>query len=113
MENLLKKEADDLISQEFDISFISPVCQRFDPWVRKILWRRKWQSTPVIVPGEFHGQRSLVGYSPWGPKESDTIECPSRYTCAKEADLKQPSQRAVLLLASYRQWFSNPTCYTL
>ena len=38
------------------------------------LWRRKWQSTPVLLPGKFHGQRSLVGYSPWGCKESDTTE---------------------------------------
>ena len=37
-------------------------------------WRRKWQPTPVFLPGEFHGQRSLVGYSPWGRKESDTTE---------------------------------------
>ena len=47
---------------------------RFDPWVRKILWRRKWQSTPVFLPGKFQGQRSLVGYSPWGCKELDTTE---------------------------------------
>ena len=47
---------------------------RFDPWVRKIPWRRKWQPTPVLLPGKFHGQRSLVGYSPWGHKESDTTE---------------------------------------
>ena len=40
----------------------------------KILWRRKWQSTPVFLPGESHGRRSLVGYSPWGRKESDTTE---------------------------------------
>ena len=41
-------------------------CRRhgFDPWVGKILWRRKWQPTPVFLPGESHGQRSLVGYSP-------------------------------------------------
>ena len=45
---------------------------RFDPWVRKIPWRRKWQPTPVFLPGKFHGQRSLVGYNPWGCKESDT-----------------------------------------
>ena len=45
-----------------------------DPWVGKILWRRKWQSTLVLLPGKFHGQRSLVGYSPRGRKESDTIE---------------------------------------
>ena len=37
-------------------------------------WRRKWQPTPVFLPGEFHGQRSLAGYSPWGRKESDTTE---------------------------------------
>ena len=37
-------------------------------------WRRKWQSTPVLLPGRSHGQRSLVGYSPWGHKELDTTE---------------------------------------
>ena len=46
----------------------------FNPWVRKISWRRKWQPTPVFLPGKFHGQRSLVVYSPWGLKESDTTE---------------------------------------
>ena len=42
-------------------------CRRpgFDPWVRKIRWRRKWQSTPVLLPGKSHGWRSLIGYSPW------------------------------------------------
>ena len=44
------------------------------PWVGKIPWRRKWQLTPVFLPGESHGWRSLVGYSPWGCKESDTTE---------------------------------------
>ena len=39
-----------------------------------ILWRRKRQPTPVLLPEKFHGQRSLVGYSPWGHKESNTIE---------------------------------------
>ena len=37
-------------------------------------WRRKWQSTPVLFPGKSHAQKSLVGYSPWGHKESDTTE---------------------------------------
>ena len=46
----------------------------FDPWVGKIPWRRKWQPTLVLLPGESHGGRSLVGYSLWGRKESDTIE---------------------------------------
>ena len=39
---------------------------RFDPWVRKSPWRRAWQFTPTFLPGESHGQRSLVDYSPWG-----------------------------------------------
>ena len=46
----------------------------FDPWVGKIPWRRKWQATPVLLPGKFHGWRSLVGYSPWCRKELDTTE---------------------------------------
>ena len=58
-----------------------PACQcrrckrrRFDPWIRKIPWRRARQPTPVFLPGESHGQRSLEGNSPWGCKESDTTE---------------------------------------
>ena len=47
---------------------------RFNPWVRKIPWRRMWQPTPVLLPGKFHGWRNLVGYSLWGCKESDTTE---------------------------------------
>ena len=48
-------------------------CRRpvFDPWVGKIPWRRELQSTPVFLPGEFHGLRSLAGHSSWGCKESD------------------------------------------
>ena len=41
---------------------------RFNPWVRKIPWRREWQPTPVFLPGESHRERSLAGYSPWGRK---------------------------------------------
>ena len=47
----------------------------FDPWVGKICWSRKWQPATVFLPGKFHGERSLVGYSPWGHKELDTTEC--------------------------------------
>ena len=45
-------------------------CRRcmFDPWVEKTPWRRKWHPTPVFLPGKSHGQRSVVGYSPWGCK---------------------------------------------
>ena len=42
--------------------------RRFDPWVKTIPWKRKWQPAPVFLPGEFHGQRSLVGYGSWGRK---------------------------------------------
>ena len=47
-----------------------------DPWLRKIPWRRKWQPTPVILPGKSYGksQWSLAGYGPQGCKESDTAE---------------------------------------
>ena len=47
---------------------------RFDPWVRKIPRRREWLPTPVFLPGESHGQRSLAGYSPWGCTKSDRTE---------------------------------------
>ena len=58
-----------------------PACQcrghkrwGFDPWLGKIPWRRSWQPTPIFLPGESHGQRSLVGYHPWGHIESDMPE---------------------------------------
>ena len=52
----------------------------FDTWVGKIPWRRAWQPTPVFLPGESYGQRSLAGYSPWGCRESDTTEWHSMHT---------------------------------
>ena len=52
----------------------------FHPWVGKIPSNRKWQSTPVFLPGNSHGQRSLAGCSPWGPKESDLTERLSTHT---------------------------------
>ena len=62
------------------ISGKEPICQirtqkrnGFNPWVRKIPWRRAWPSTPVYLPGESNGHRDLVGYSPWG-QESDMTE---------------------------------------
>ena len=47
---------------------------RFDPWVGKMPWRKAWEPTPVFLPGEFHGQRSLAGYSPQGSEESEMTE---------------------------------------
>ena len=64
-----------------------PACQcrrrkrlGFDPWVGKISRRRAWQPTPVFLPEESHGQRSLTGHSPWGCKESDTAEATNAQT---------------------------------
>ena len=66
-----------------------PTCQcrrwkrcRFSPWVGKIPWRRKWQPTPVFLPGKSHGQRSLVGYySPCCFKKSDKTEQAHTHAC--------------------------------
>ena len=64
--------------QDVWVSLRTVACQKpappppgFDPWVGKIPWRRKWQPTPVFLPGESHGQRTVFGYSPWGRKELD------------------------------------------
>ena len=72
------------IAQKDTIGMGSPVaqtviclqCRRpgFDAWVRKIPWRRPWQLLPAFFSGEFPGQRSLAGYSPWGHKELDMTE---------------------------------------
>ena len=75
------------VSREEEVGFPGgtsgkePACQcrrpkrlRFNPWVRKIPWRRAQQPIPVFLLGEFHRWRSLAGYSPWGRKESDTTE---------------------------------------
>ena len=57
-----------------------PACQcrryerhEFSPWVRKISWRRNWQPTPALLPGEAHGQRNVAGDSSWGHKELDPL----------------------------------------
>ena len=52
----------------------------FNPWVGKIPGNRKWQPVPVFLPGKFHGQRNIVGYSPWGRNELDTTERVSTHT---------------------------------
>ena len=75
------------VKEMFLLSFSSspsgkqPVCQcrrqkrhRFNPWVWKMPWRRKWQPTPVFLPGESHRQRSLAGHSPRGHKEWDRLK---------------------------------------
>ena len=59
-----------------NLSVMQEVCRicRFNPWVWKIPWSRKWQPTAVFLPGKSQGQRSLVGYSPWDYKEWEMTE---------------------------------------
>ena len=74
----------------------------FDPWFRKIPWRRKWQPTPVFL-SEFLGQRSLAGYSPWVHKESDTTRQVTHTHIHHERNSNQP-YRAIfykILVISY------------
>ena len=74
-------------------------CKRcgFDPCVGKIPWRRKWQPTPVFLPGESHGQRSLESYSPWGCKELDSTERMCTHT----------HRPKIFLAHTWRLWFSG------
>ena len=79
-------------------------CRRpkFNPWVGKIPWRRAWQPTPVLLPGQSHGQSGLVGYSPQGCTKSDTTEvtkqqqqqqqqpsCPGMFLCRLHSSQRQ------------------------
>ena len=85
---------------------------RFDPWVGKIPSRRKCLFIPVFLPGEFHGQRSLAGYSPGGCKESDTTEwlILSLFTWQRSYSVLHPrnSISAPIVVLS-AQWSGAPT----
>ena len=83
-----------------------PICQcrrhercRFSPWVGKFPWRRKWQPIPVFLPGESHGQRNLVGYSPSGHKSQ---------TWLKQLSTHARTQRD--LQVTEVDWFPSPCC---
>ena len=62
------------------------------PLFGMIPWKKKWQPTPVFLPEEFYGQRSLVGYSPWGPKELDTTERLTLSLSNEELELRKCRQ---------------------
>ena len=78
-----------------------PVCQSrrrgFNPWVKRTPWRRKWQHTPIFLPGKHQGQRGLAGYSPRCPKESDTTLQLSMRTCS----FRVPGWRCDVALGSH------------
>ena len=81
-----------------------------DFWVRKIPWSRKWQPTPVSLPGKFHGQRSLAGCSPWGQKELDTTERTHTHTHTHTLSLASVCHGIILFeqeLASFKEIFAN------
>ena len=65
---------------------------RLDTWVGKITWSRKWQPNPVFLAGESREQRSLVGYSPWGCKESDMTEYTHTHTHTHTHTLRDRSE---------------------
>ena len=75
-------------------------CRRsgFNPWVGKIPWRREWLPTPVFLPGEFNGQRTLAGCSPWGHKELDTTE---RLTLSLLCTILSDSHVPIFFLSTY------------
>ena len=62
------------------------------PELGRFHWSRKWQPTPVFLPGKFHGQRSLVGYSQWGCKELDTTEHARTHTHTQSQLIYQDPQ---------------------
>ena len=69
----------------------------FNPWVRKIPWRRAWQSPPVFLPGESHGWWNLASHSPWGCKELDTTEA-TPLTCSSYQDPHLPAQSKMVFV---------------
>ena len=83
------------------------------PGAGKFPWRRKWQPTPVFLPGKSHRQKSLVGYSPWGRKESDTTEQLSTHPCFPIATQswslwQRPTKLKVLPLWPFMKKSVNP-----
>ena len=84
-------------------------CKRrvFSSWVGKIPWRRPWQPTPVFLSGEFHGQRSLAGYRPWGHKGSDmtavTENACTPHKCRSSSAVRSQSQPSMFQAVPHKQ----------
>ena len=91
-----------------------PSCQcrghkrhRFDLWLRKIPWKRAWRSTPVFLPAEFHRQRSLAGYGPWGRKELNTPEVTQHTQHACVTRKSNMPERINAETSAYHELFSG------
>ena len=67
----------------------------FDIWVRKVPWRRAWQPTPVFLPGEYHGWRSLAGYCPWGSQSQTRLKRLSVH--AHNVSIRTGTQQSLLV----------------
>ena len=78
-----------------------------DPWV-KISWSRKWQPTPVFLPGESHGQRSLAGFSPWGRKELDMTAAAAAKSLQSCPTLCNPMAYTVQEFSRPGYWSGQP-----
>ena len=80
---------------------------RFNPWVKKVPWSRKWQPTAVFLPGKFHRQRSLVGYSPWRLRELDVI----KHACMQQHRVGNSNheKKAINGILSYELWLLSPS----
>ena len=77
----------------------------FDPWVGKIPWRREWLLTPIFLPGKSHGQRNLVGYGPWGRRESTQLKQLSSSNRSRELRSQWCRQKKKAAAAG------SPSCY--
>ena len=93
-----------------------------ETWVGKISWRRKWQPTPVLLPGKSHGQRNLVGYSPWDHKETqlsnftffllrDFAFLPALFICVLSASSIRVLN--VLIIVAFNSLFDNSNIYII
>ena len=91
----------------FDYTFAGKVMSLLSNMLSRFVWRRKWQSTLVFMPREFHGQRSLAGYSPQGCKKSDTTEWISTQVCLSFTS-KEQKHLLISCLQSLSQWFWSP-----
>ena len=81
---------------------------QFNPWIGKIPWKRIWLPTAVFLPGESHGQRSLVGYSPWGLKESDTTEVSEHAHMRERTALAKYHHCKSYLAGPHCNWAQSP-----
>ena len=78
----------------------------FDPWVGKICWKREWLPSPVLLPEEFHGQRNLEGYSPWGRKESGLPHVLPIFECTYKSDGILDNKQSLSQKVSEGSWDS-------